>query len=542
MKTRSQSGKDLIDDLRKAVKKSRFSAINERREKVSARAEAKRAGGKNKKQKKVLKAILNRVVPGDLTVHKISIDQIREEKRKKLRRNMTEYIKPVDSLKLEGNLRENWRKFKRNYDIFAAAIGMDDVNKTDAVKINTFLNAIGPEAVEVFDTLTLTAPERQSYASVTKALADFCGSQQNEVYERWVFYNRNQKEGEPFDSFLMDIKILVKSCEFGDALEVMLRDRIVMGIRDEKLQLKLIKTTGLTYNSAVVECRTAEASQKQQQEMSKTREVNVLKGESTQSSSSSYTQNSKGYKGNSSNSSNNNKHRQNDKRANTWQINTQPRSNTSRNTHNNSNSNNRSQRDNRNSSNQSKCNRCGYCHDFKANCPAQGKTCNVCTKPNHFGRMCKSRNIGTIEYASNAIATNDEFFIGALERSVTGDVFGTRWMERIRINNQTVAFKVDTGAEMNVLPSHVFRGLITGSNVELQRTNMTLRAFGGERIVPEGMCSLLCTYKNIILRVCFAIVDLDVTPILGLSTCARFKIVNPPHTRNNIARMNRYNF
>lgn len=81
----------------------------------------------------------------------------------------------------------------------------------------------------MYDTFELAAAERAQYALVTKAFEDFCSQRKNTVYERYNFYQRNQKEGESFDAFLMDIKILVKSCEFtANTTNEMFRDRIVM--------------------------------------------------------------------------------------------------------------------------------------------------------------------------------------------------------------------------------------------------------------------------------------------------------------------------
>lgn len=34
------------------------------------------------------------------------------------------------------------------------------------------------------------------------------------------------------------------------------------------------------------------------------------------------------------------------------------------------------------------CPRCGRLHSRSARCPADGKTCNMCKKPNHFAKMC----------------------------------------------------------------------------------------------------------------------------------------------------------
>lgn len=135
---------------------------------------------------------------------------------------------------MDGNLAENWKRFDRNFQNFLIAAGRD--RRSDRMKIATFLNAIGEEALEVYDTFTLSDEQRQNYDEVIRAFEEFCKPKTNEVYERFVFYKRNQAHGEPFDIFLMDIKRLVKSCNFGDNEEEMLRDRIVLGVNDNNIQ------------------------------------------------------------------------------------------------------------------------------------------------------------------------------------------------------------------------------------------------------------------------------------------------------------------
>ena len=54
----------------------------------------------------------------------------------------------------------------------------------------------------------------------------------NETYERFIFNNRDQKEGETFESFHAAIRFLDKTCNYCDAyINSVLHDRIVIGIR-----------------------------------------------------------------------------------------------------------------------------------------------------------------------------------------------------------------------------------------------------------------------------------------------------------------------
>lgn len=88
---------------------------------------------------------------------------------------------------------------------------------------------------------------------------------------------------------------------------------------------------------------------------------------------------------------------------------------------------------------------------------------------------------------------------------------------------------------MDVIPLNVFKRCFPQSDIK--RADFTLRAFGGQKIVPFGMCYLPCRYKNVLLNVLIAVVDIDIIPILGLVTSARFKIVNPPRTKRNEMRI-----
>jgi len=55
----------------------------------------------------------------------------------------------LNQLKLEGNMRENWKRFKQLFDIYLLASGW---NKSDDRKIAILLNLIGEDALEVYNT------------------------------------------------------------------------------------------------------------------------------------------------------------------------------------------------------------------------------------------------------------------------------------------------------------------------------------------------------------------------------------------------------
>ena len=79
----------------------------------------------------------------------------------------------------------------------------------------------------------------------------------NVIYERQLFHSRTQHSDESFDTFYSHLCNLVKTCEFGNLADDMVRDRIVSGIRDDNLQRRLLCEARLTLKSAVHMCRAA---------------------------------------------------------------------------------------------------------------------------------------------------------------------------------------------------------------------------------------------------------------------------------------------
>lgn len=437
---------------------------------------------------------------------------------------MSDHLTKVSKLKFEGNLSENWKRFKRNFDIFLVAGEL--TQKNDKIKVSLLLNAIGEEGVRHFDSFEITEANREIYAEVVKAFDNFCSPKKNTVYERYVFRQRTQSDGEPFDTFLIHIRQLVSTCEFGDKENEMLRDQIVMGVNDHKLQRKLLETADLTYNTAVDKCRAHEVTAEQMTAMSKTVSVNQIE-ESNHVASKKNTHYRKQHKGN------------NNKRHNTQSSNS---SNSSKGNRCESTNERRGQQQqtynthrNGNTSNAEKiitnCKYCSLTHKVRQ-CPAYGKTCNSCSRKNHFSSVCKSKNVSALSaYDSNCdeFSDNEEYFISSIEKvyAIVGDDDDVRypWVEKIWIGGKLVAFKIDTGAQVNVIPLNVFLQMRTG--IELHRTNVKLRAFSGEKLKPIGMCSLLGKFGKNSCDMKTAVVDIDIMPILGLKSCIELGFVSP---------------
>ncbi len=142
-------------------------------------------------------------------------------------------VKPPGPLKLTGNVDANWRTFKQHFQLYIAAVGVDQ--RAEERKIAMLLTVAGPEAIEVFNTFVFVQPDDKcKFEEVVKKFDEHCLSKKNETYERYVFRSRLQHQGESFDNFLTDLKIKAQSCNFGDLRDSMIRDQIVFGTNKKR--------------------------------------------------------------------------------------------------------------------------------------------------------------------------------------------------------------------------------------------------------------------------------------------------------------------
>ena len=89
------------------------------------------------------------------------------------------------------------------------------------------------------------------------------------MFEEFKFWNRSQQEGETVDQFVTELKRMIKNCEYTESTDTMVRDRLVIGIRDAKVQGQLLRidVEKLTLEKALSHCRSAEVTETQLKEI-----------------------------------------------------------------------------------------------------------------------------------------------------------------------------------------------------------------------------------------------------------------------------------
>lgn len=339
------------------------------------------------------------------------------------------HLRPPRPLIISGkNAADNWKLWIQQYEWYEIATGMQQ--RPQNIQIATFMSSIGTESVVIFNTFGCTAQELANLAQIKERFKLHFTPKTNYTFERYLFNKMFQDEGEECDEFLIRIKAQSAKCNLAAVHDSLLRDRIIVGIRNESLREQLLVDDESTLNVVVQRCRTIEIASKQMRGLQgNSKYVNAIG-----SKTSKPTQQRR-------------PHQYSD--AETFD-----------------------------------CKRCGQIHGPKS-CPAFKKKCNMCEREGHFAQMCQSSKSRENRSHKKVYAveenTDDEFYVSVVskERAPSNRDNDRSWCEQVDIGDVSIKVKLDSGAECNVIPKAVAdqigetkptntKGLITYSGDRIQ--------------------------------------------------------------------------
>ena len=153
-------------------------------------------------------------------------------------------LEPLKALLLDGSVADNWKKFKQRFNLYLEASGI--MEKDDKQKACLFLHVIGEDELEVYNNFKFEEEADQLKLDKIMELFDrYCNPKKNQTYERHKFFICVQRSDENIDSYVHELKTKAKTCEFGELAESLIRDRIVCGIRDDRVRARLLREQDL---------------------------------------------------------------------------------------------------------------------------------------------------------------------------------------------------------------------------------------------------------------------------------------------------------
>lgn len=406
-----------------------------------------------------------------------------------------EGLKPPQTLCLgSSNLSKTWKNWR---DEFVLYLDLTMAEADDKQKVKLFSYLVGESGRELLDTLMGdTARDAWRIEDIVTKFDDHCNPSVNEIVERYCFFTRNQGASENIDSYVTELRLLAKTCNFGTLRDSLIRDRIVCGGNNTIMRERLLREKNLTLDTCLQLCRAAELSKENVKTITgpMVEEVHAVQGAQYQ------------WKGN----------------------------------------------------NTVECKFCGRTHErTKQKCPAFGKKCAKCGRENHFAAKCKAKpdqrrkkNVSTIatEYVSDeyvditCITVTDTEIVDAVETDLGKDEDPEREQDvkdktvkedsqllyaGMLLGKDMVKFQIDCGASCNIIPINLLN-----PDTELEHTKSVLVMYNKSKLKPMGKCKIKIRNprNHKLYRLEFQVVNTDgAVPLLGRKASEAMKLIKVHH-------------
>ncbi|PFX24330.1 uncharacterized protein LOC111331807 [Stylophora pistillata] len=299
---------------------------------------------------------------------------------------------------------------------------------------------MGSKRDDILAKFGVTTDDSKKYDIVTDKFDGYFVKRGNIIFERAKFHRRKHETGESVDSFITDLYGLAEHCQFGLLHNEMLRDRNVVGLATKSCQKtpvgcrpylgKAINT--VPQNESV---RSQQYIVRGQDDASQPAKVDrVHKSKPQKPPRAPQNPQRKSYKHSVG---------QNDVSSDV-------------------------------------CKRCDKSPTHKRiQCPAKDARCQKCKKKGHFQAVCLSGKVNTV------VEVDSDYFLGALGSDEIDSLHSDPRKTNVSINGTSVEFKLDTGADVSVVPDFIVPKL----TATLHNTKRTLTGPDGYKLKVVGVMS-----------------------------------------------------
>lgn len=414
----------------------------------------------------------------------------------------------LKQMNLNGNLPENWKSWRQKFENYLIASETD--KKSEKVQCAQLLYYFGEEAINIYNTFSFKDGEQDKIKLLFQKFEEYFVPKKNLTYERYKFFNLKQNK-ETVEHFVKELKIQAKQCEFGNLTSDLIKTMLICGINDEVLREKLLQNQEKDLEKVIEACTIWENTKIQNQQLSTNQEKTIYN-----------------VKVNSQRNAGGNRQVATD-----FCKNREGKSNTNAKEKDNGNRSRRTFSSQQSSTDKyiNNCTKCGRNHKLNE-CSAYGKTCNKCKKLNHFANMCTTKN------KKIDIVCNEDYVKCLQIESISNKIEAVNknknaWFVDLEINNVKSSFKVDTGAEANIININKFQKHNLDLNF-VKKCETSLCDYNNQKIEILGKIKLNIKHKNVNCTVDFFAVDGNKQSIISFITSEKLGLVNSVGVVNKV--------
>lgn len=398
-------------------------------------------------------------------------------------------VNPPSHLETAGpGVKDKWKEWKGTWERYLLLSGAS--TQPNAYIKALLLHSLGPECVKIHDGFVFTEGQDRDDPQVliTKFNEHFEGGSRDFI-ERLKFYRRQQGPSETFDSFLSDLRVMIKGCGFCNCIQnTLIMDRIILGHKNETVRDKLMAQENLELQAVINLCRAAEATECSIKILNdeETKEVSKITHKKYRSTKKAHS------------STHKEKHKETDRY---------------KDRHRNQNK-ERSKEIPKERQMIMKCKFCTGQHERnKEKCPAWGKKCVRCKAPNHFANSAACKEAKAVNYlAADSDSDSTEGSVCSVTVCQVKDSSGLLYCNLL-LDDATIKHQIDSGSSVCILPQkYVGNRSITPNSVRLQ-------VYNGTSFQALGRCKVKVVNPrtNKKWNIHYVVVKEELMPIIGRS-------------------------
>lgn len=362
-------------------------------------------------------------------------------------------IQPFDTETDPSSLGTRWNKWINRFENYTVA-----TNITQEIRKRALLLHLAGERVhDIYDTL---ADDSDDYEDTKTKLHGYFSPKKNTHYLVYKFRQAIQLPGESLDTFHTRLRMLAKDCEFADADREIVA-QIIQSCTSSRLRRRALREPNMTLTNMLDLGRMLEISEQQAESIEEkaVTAINALHLKGAKQQHAAYRRKEKS----------------------------------------------------------SQCRNCGGNYPHEGDCPARGKDCRACGKPNHYAKLCRggqkiahqSQEEDTAHYkqrstkkvnqvtacsetTSRDSSSGDERYVYVVNSTSTQQP-----QTNIKLNGVSVKILIDSGAAVNIINEDVLNTL--DPKPMLSTAMIKIFPYGSNNALPiigKFACNVQATNKR----------------------------------------------
>ena len=173
----------------------------------------------------------------------------------------------------EFHTQEPWQSYVEWLQRYFIANNVNATEKQQAI----LLSIVGGKTYQlIMNLLGPAKPTERSFDEIVEAVRNHYQLVASAIIQRFNFHTRACKSGENVSTYVSELWKLLKYCNFGETLEDMLRDHLVCGINDKRVQCRLLGELGLTFAKALELTQAAETAESNAKQLKQVTQSTVV--------------------------------------------------------------------------------------------------------------------------------------------------------------------------------------------------------------------------------------------------------------------------